>query len=55
VIVYNGAESRLSQTIAFLESKLQTKVILKTDPAVPVDVVITTTSQTPNLNPPPTG
>jgi LCP family protein required for cell wall assembly len=55
VIVYNGAEARLTQTIAFLESKLQTKVVLKNDPAVPVDIVITTTSQTPNLNPPPTG
>jgi hypothetical protein len=55
VVVYNGAETRLSQTIAFLQSKLKTQVILKNDPAVPVDIVITTTSQTPALNPPPTG
>jgi LCP family protein required for cell wall assembly len=49
IVVYNGAESRLSQTIAFLESKFRTKVILRNDPTVPVDVVITTTSQTPRL------
>ena len=52
VIVYNGAESGLTQTIAFLEQKLNTKAILKNDPAVPVDIVITTTNQTPNLTPP---
>jgi LCP family protein required for cell wall assembly len=55
VIVYNGAEARLTQTIAFLQQKLGTKVILKNDPAVPVDIVITTTNQTPNLTAPPTG
>ena len=55
VVVYNGAETRLSQTIAFLQSKLKTQVVLKNDPTVPVDIVITTTSQTPALNPPPTG
>jgi len=55
VAVYNGAETGLTQTIAFLEQKLNTKVVLKIDPAVPVDIVITTTSQTPNLTPPPTG
>jgi LCP family protein required for cell wall assembly len=55
VAVYNGAEARLTQTIAFLEQKLNTKVVLKNDPAVPVDIVITTTNQTPGLTPPPTG
>jgi LCP family protein required for cell wall assembly len=55
VVVYNGAETRLSQTIAFLQSKLKTQVVLKNDPTVPVDIVITTTSQTPALSPPPTG
>jgi LCP family protein required for cell wall assembly len=55
IVVYNGAEASLTQTIAFLEQKFNTKVILKNDPTVPVDIVITTTSQTPNLTPPPTG
>ncbi len=55
IVVYNGAEDSLTQTIAFLQQKLKTQVILKNDPTVPVDIIITTTNQTPNLAPPPTG
>jgi LCP family protein required for cell wall assembly len=54
IVVYNGAEARLPETIAFLESKFKVKVQLKQDPAVSVDVIITTASSTPNLSPPPT-
>jgi LCP family protein required for cell wall assembly len=54
VVVYNGAESRLTDTIAFLQTTFGTQVVLKNDPAIPVDVVITTTSQTPNKTAPPT-
>jgi hypothetical protein len=54
IVVYNGAESRLPQTIKFLESKFSVKVQLKDDPAVTVDVIVTTGSSTPNLAPPPT-
>jgi LCP family protein required for cell wall assembly len=54
IIVYNGAETKLTATIAYLESTFDTKVVLKTDPAVPVDIVITISRQTPNLTPPPT-
>jgi LCP family protein required for cell wall assembly len=54
IVVYNGAEARLPETIAFLESKFKVKVQLKQDPAVSVDVIITTASSTPNLTPPPT-
>ena len=53
IVVYNGAESRLTATIAFLESTFNTKVVLKTDTAVSADIVITTSSSTPNLSPPP--
>ena len=53
IVVYNGAETRLTDTIAFLESTFDTKVVLKSDPAIPVDVVITTTRRTPTLTPPP--
>jgi len=53
IVVYNGAEAQLNDTIAFLESTFNTKVILKNDPAIPVDIVITTTRRTPNLSPPP--
>ena len=53
IVVYNGAESRLPETIAFLESTFKTKVILKTDPVVSADILITTSGATPNLTPPP--
>jgi LCP family protein required for cell wall assembly len=53
IVVYNGAESRLTATIAFLESTFSTKVVLKTDTAIGADIVITTSSSTPNLTPPP--
>jgi LCP family protein required for cell wall assembly len=53
IVVYNGAESRLTATIAFLESTFNTKVVLKTDTAIGADIVITTSSSTPNLTPPP--
>ena len=53
IVVYNGAEAQLNDTIAFLESTFNTKVMLKNDPAIPVDIVITTTRRTPNLSPPP--
>jgi LCP family protein required for cell wall assembly len=54
IVVYNGAESRIPQTIQFLESKLKVQVETKTDPVVTVDVVITTSPSTPSLSPPPT-
>jgi LCP family protein required for cell wall assembly len=54
IVVYNGAESRLPQTIQFLESKLKVQVESKTDPAISVDIVITTARSTPSLSPPPT-
>ena len=54
IVVYNGAETKLPETIAFLESKFKVKVQLKHDTAVSVDVIITTASSTPKLSPPPT-
>jgi len=53
IVVYNGAETRLQDTIKFLESTFNTQVILKDDPKVPVDIIITTSAQTPDLTPPP--
>jgi len=53
IVVYNGAESRLTATIAFLQSALKTTVVLKNDPTVSADIIITTSSSTPNLSPPP--
>ncbi len=54
IVVYNGAETKLTATIAYLESTFDTKVELKTDPAIPVDIVVTISRQTPQLTPPPT-
>ena len=54
IVVYNGAETKLTATIAYLESTFDTQVQLKTDPAVPVDIVVTISRQTPQLTPPPT-
>ncbi|HTG41191.1 MAG TPA: LCP family protein [Methylomirabilota bacterium] len=54
VVVYNGAESNLTATIAFLESTFKTKVVLVSDPAARADIVITTTRSTPILVPPAT-
>jgi LCP family protein required for cell wall assembly len=53
IVVYNGAEARLTETIDFLETTFKTKVQLKTDPAVGADILITTSGATPNLTPPP--
>ncbi|HEX5823737.1 MAG TPA: LCP family protein [Candidatus Limnocylindrales bacterium] len=53
IVVYNGAEARLTETIDFLETTFKTKVQLKTDPAVGAEVLITTSGATPNLTPPP--
>jgi LCP family protein required for cell wall assembly len=53
IVVYNRAESKLTETIDFLQSTFGTKVVLKNDPAIPVDVVITITRRTPTLTPPP--
>jgi LCP family protein required for cell wall assembly len=55
IVVYNGAESRLPQTIQFLEGKFKVQVETKTDPAISVNIVITTGRSTPNLSPPPAG
>ena len=54
IVVYNGAESGLTDTIAFLESTFKTKVVLASDPAARADIIITTTRSTPVLAPPET-
>jgi LCP family protein required for cell wall assembly len=53
IVVYNGAEARLTDTINFLQSTFKTTVVLKNDSTIPVDVVITISRQTPDLTPPP--
>jgi LCP family protein required for cell wall assembly len=53
IVVYNGAETDLSDTIAYLEDRFKTTVTTATDPTVRADVVITIGQDTPDLQPPP--
>lgn len=51
--VYNGAEDQIPLTIQALETAFGVKVVPVTDPAIHVDVIITTGRSTPDLTPPP--
>ena len=53
IVVYNGAEAKLADTIAYLEGTFGVKVTLKDDPAIRADVVVTVGKKTPNLEAPP--
>ena len=53
IVVYNGAETHLPATIKLLQDVFKVTVVPVTDPAVPVDIVITTGNATPDLSPPP--
>jgi len=53
IVVYNGAEAELAQTIAYLEQRFKVEVELANDPAMRADVVITVGRETPDLRPPP--
>ncbi len=52
ITVYNGAETKLPATIAYLEKKFKTTVQLKTDPAMRADVVVVIGNSTADLRPP---
>jgi LCP family protein required for cell wall assembly len=49
IVVYNGAEDDLVDTIAFLEATFGVTVQTRNDPAVVADIVITTSQATPDL------
>jgi LCP family protein required for cell wall assembly len=53
VTVYNGAQDKLSATIAYLEGLFKTKVKLVNDPKIRADVIVTIGRNTPDLAPPP--
>jgi LCP family protein required for cell wall assembly len=53
IVVYNGAEARLTETIAVLEGVFGVTAQLGADPTVGADIVISTGRQTPDLTPPP--
>ncbi|HSL34038.1 MAG TPA: LCP family protein [Candidatus Limnocylindrales bacterium] len=52
IVVYNGAEAEMTNTIEFLETLFDTTVVTETDPAARVDIAITTAKSTPELVPP---
>jgi LCP family protein required for cell wall assembly len=49
IVVYNGAESGMTATIAFLEGLFNTKIVLQNDPTARADIVITTARSTADL------
>lgn len=51
--VYNGAASRLPQTIALLQQVFGVQVATASDPTQTADIVIVTSAQTPSLTPVP--
>jgi LCP family protein required for cell wall assembly len=53
IVVYNGAQERLPETIKALEEIFGVQVTLANDPAARVEIVITTAGSTPELTPPP--
>ncbi|HEY3071308.1 MAG TPA: LCP family protein [Candidatus Limnocylindrales bacterium] len=53
IVVYNGADARIPQTIALLQQVFKVQVTLRNDPAVRVDVIVTTGRSTPDYTPPP--
>jgi LCP family protein required for cell wall assembly len=53
LLVYNGAEQTMPETVAALESIFGVSATLKTDPAARVDIAVVTGKTTPDLTPPP--
>jgi len=55
IVVYNGAEVRIPDTIAYLEELFGVTATTAADPDIRVDVVITTAPSTEDLRPPDAG
>ncbi len=53
IVVYNGAEADLGDTIEYLETTFKVTVETATDPAVRADIILTIGRDTPNLTVPP--
>jgi LCP family protein required for cell wall assembly len=49
IVVYNGAEANLPDTIAYLQKTFGVTVTTKTDPAIRTDVIVTVGKATPDL------
>ncbi|HEY3334300.1 MAG TPA: LCP family protein [Candidatus Limnocylindrales bacterium] len=50
IVVYNGAETELASTIAYLEKRFKATVTTATDPKVTVDIVVTLGKDAPTLD-----
>jgi LCP family protein required for cell wall assembly len=50
IVVYNGAEAELADTIAYLQKRFKTTVTTATDPKVTVDIVVTLGRDAPDLD-----
>jgi len=50
IVVYNGAEAELADTIKYLERRFKTTVTTATDPKVTVDIVVTLGKDAPDLD-----
>jgi LCP family protein required for cell wall assembly len=55
IVIYNGAESQMPETIKYLEDLFNVKVTTATDPKVTVDMIITLGRNAPNLQIDPVG
>ncbi|HEY4188985.1 MAG TPA: LCP family protein, partial [Candidatus Limnocylindrales bacterium] len=55
IVIYNGAEDELPETIKYLQNLFNVTVTTATDPKVPVDMVITLGRDAPNLSIDPVG
>ena len=55
IVVYNGAESAMPETVTYLEDLFKTKVTTATDPKVTVDFIVTLGRNAPDLEVDPVG
>ncbi len=50
IVVYNGAETTMPETVEYLETRFGVTATVATDPAVPVDIVVTLGQDSPKLS-----
>jgi LCP family protein required for cell wall assembly len=53
IVAYNGAETKVPDTIAYLQQLFGVQVTTATDPNAHADIIVTTARTTPSLTPPP--
>jgi hypothetical protein len=50
IVVYNGAEATMPETLKYLESRFGVTATAATDPTVPVDIIVTLGQDAPKLS-----